>query len=218
MYLKSAMPTYSINLAKRTERKDSITSQFYGKSEFDLTIVNATEHDIGAIGLWQTIVSIVKRAKRLRQKYILICEDDHVFTNAYSLKKLEYLVYQANKKNLDVVLGGVSWFQTALQIEGGLFWLDTFNGCQFTIIFDSLYDEILNADFNTEDNADLKLAKLSQKIAVSFPFISIQKDFGYSDIYYKERHQGQIFHMFKNSENSLAQLASVAEYYEISYK
>lgn len=54
------IPTFVINLEKRTERKQHILEQFKNRYEFDIRIFKAIENENGAFGLWQTIVDIVK--------------------------------------------------------------------------------------------------------------------------------------------------------------
>lgn len=50
------------------------------------------------------------------------------------------------------------------------------------VIFRSFFDKILNAPFTEDDCADWKIAELSNKKLVIYPFISTPKDFGYSDV------------------------------------
>ena len=54
--------TYIINLYFRKDRKTCIEKEFVGREEFDIIIVRAIEHDIGSIGLWKSIRSIIKKA------------------------------------------------------------------------------------------------------------------------------------------------------------
>lgn len=56
----SPISVYIPNLTKRTDRKASIEKQFKNKNEFELNIVQAIEHKIGAFGLWQTFMNIVR--------------------------------------------------------------------------------------------------------------------------------------------------------------
>ncbi|HOZ84835.1 MAG TPA: hypothetical protein PK191_05055 [Niabella sp.] len=45
-----SLPTFIINLAARTERKEHIRKEFAGRCEFNVSIVDAVSHTIGAIG------------------------------------------------------------------------------------------------------------------------------------------------------------------------
>lgn len=45
------IPTYIINLPKRKERKTWILNQFNGRTEFNLTLIEAREDSTGSLGL-----------------------------------------------------------------------------------------------------------------------------------------------------------------------
>lgn len=74
------LPTYVINLKSRNERLHHILRQFKARPEFNVQLVEACEHKIGAIGLWQSIVKITEMAIINDDDVIVICEDDHEFT------------------------------------------------------------------------------------------------------------------------------------------
>ncbi|QEC51475.1 glycosyl transferase [Anseongella ginsenosidimutans] len=138
--------TYAINLARRTDRKASLISEFKGRNEFQLTVVPAIAHKVGAIGLWQTICQIIQKVCNDDIDNILICEDDHVFTEAYTSNRLIRAINQSRKYDADILLGGVSWFDQVLQVDKNLFWVDRFTGTQFMLIYRKFYEKILEAD------------------------------------------------------------------------
>ena len=74
------IPTFIINLRSRVDRKAHILKEFLGHEEFDVIIAEACEHKIGAIGLWNTIKHIIKDLVRKEDEFVLVCEDDHMFT------------------------------------------------------------------------------------------------------------------------------------------
>lgn len=80
--------TYVINLKDRIDRKKHAISEFEGKDEFYVTFVDACEHSIGAVGLWNSIVKIIHIAVEKDDDVIVICEDDHYFTENYSKEYL----------------------------------------------------------------------------------------------------------------------------------
>lgn len=94
-----------INLAKRTDRKSHALAQFAGKAEFTIQLVNAIENENGALGLWQTILQILNTAKENRCKYVLICEDDHQFTDNYSKKQFLKSIANAQALDADILTG-----------------------------------------------------------------------------------------------------------------
>lgn len=205
---------FSINLKKRIDRKKHIIQQFDNMKGLDLTIVTADEHSIGAVGLWHTVRKIVEQAKHNRYKYIIICEDDHSFTNNYDLEKLINTINYTNKLNADLLLGGVSYFKDAVEIVDNLFWLSGFTGFQFVIMFGRFFETFLKIDFNFYDNIDLKMENSSKNIYCMFPFISVQKEFGYSDVTKKNEQSGVIEEYFEKSEKRLNTLSSLKKRFD----
>jgi len=192
------IPTYIINREKRTDRKEHIIKEFQGRDEFNTTIVTAREHEIGAIGLWNSIKHILTDLVSDSDDYILICEDDHQFTMHYSKEKLFSAIDEATNLKADVLVGGISWLDSTLPVSEGIFWVRAFTGTQFLIVFKSFFSKILETTFypdqsvisNAVTSGDLeissfvgfKLCALTDRKYFLYPFISIQKDFGYSDV------------------------------------
>lgn len=185
------IPTFIISLEHRTERRDHILQQFAGQSAFDCAVVNAIEDRNGRLGLWHTIQKIVLESVHLDHEYILICEDDHEFTLNYSEQHLFSGINDSKILNADVLLGGICFCdQNVKQVHDNLIAVDNFACTQFIIIFKSLFQKILTAEFTEHDCADFKIAALSDKKLAIYPFISTQKDFGYSDVssgYYESK-------------------------------
>jgi GR25 family glycosyltransferase involved in LPS biosynthesis len=208
------IPTYIINLLRRTDRKTHILKQFKNREEFNIKIVKAVESQLGAIGLWKTITKIIKDLTPKDAEYILICEDDHLFTAKYTKECLFKNIRLAENNGADILLGGVSWLDNAVQISQDLFWVDKFSGLQFTVIFKRFYDVILNAEFNNNDVADHKIATLTDKKFVIYPFISTQKEFGYSDVTVKNDESGWVDSLFAGTSEKLHQLKKVFNFYQ----
>ena len=120
--------TYIINIPARTDRKQHILNQFANRPEFTIEIIEAKEHTIGAWGLWLTIKSILMNNEVWEYERILICEDDHLFTEAYDADSFFKCIEEAEKKGADILSGGVSWFNNALTVTDNLFWCEKFTG------------------------------------------------------------------------------------------
>lgn len=210
--------TFIVNLMIRTDRKKHSIEQFNDKSEFNFNIIEAIEHKRGANGLWETILGIIRKASDRQDDFIILCEDDHEFTAEYSYPLLLDAINEAQRKNADVLLGGVSWFDSALQIGKGMFWVDRFNGLQFTIIFKRFYNAILEADFSQHDSADFKISTLTDNAMVIYPFISVQKEFGYSDVTNKNGEEGHVSNLFKTRSDKLEQLVTVADFHSLIFE
>lgn len=176
------LPTYIINLKQRKDRLENVLREFEGKLEFDINVIQACQDPNGAVGLWKSIRKIIKKAKTMKDEVILLCEDDHIFSSSYDKKKLFSAIYQGAYLGADLILGGVTNTRQAIPVNENLCWIDFFKCTQFTIIFNRFFDEILSVDFQSSDAADLVLSNATANKYVLHPFISVQKDFGYSDI------------------------------------
>jgi GR25 family glycosyltransferase involved in LPS biosynthesis len=212
MKTQNRISTFIINLKKRGDRKKHILSQFKSRPEFILTIKQAVEHDHGSIGLWLSICDIINNLTQ-KEDFILICEDDHEFTDQYKADLLFQCIEDAKTKEADVVLGGVSWLSSVLEVSKNLAWIDDFSGLQFTIIFKKFFKTILNAEFKIGQAADYKISSLTNNKYLIYPFISIQKEFGYSDVTTNNNKKGQIVDLFVKSDACIKLLRRVHKFY-----
>lgn len=209
-----AIPVFVINLVDRTDRKKHIQNEFRDHDEFDLTIVNPCKHEIAAISLWNTIQYILRDIIDKTNDQVILCEDDHQFTAGYTKEMFFGYISEAVEKGADILLGGVSWFKTAVKISESLFWIDKFSGLQFAVIFKPFYSAILQADFCLGNAADYKISSLTKNKMVIHPFISVQKDFGYSDVTTKNNKEGVVSKLFSDTEEKLTLMKNVYSYYK----
>lgn len=207
------IPVYVINLAKRTERKAHILEEFSGKREFHVSVVEAIEHEYGPLGLWKTIQHIIGTRLNGTEPYILLCEDDHQFTADYSVERLFQAIEQASGLDADVLCGGISWFGDGAQVSDCLFITKQFTGLQFTIIFRKFFDAIMNGPVEPNMPADFKISCLSDKKFFIHPFVSIQKEFGYSDVTPNNNTEGRVSSLFQFSMANVQGLRDVSAYY-----
>lgn len=210
---RAAILTYIINLKSRIDRREHILKEFVERDEFNIHIVVAIEHEIGAIGLWNTIKHILEDLTHQNDNYIILCEDDHVFTPYYNLEKLVEVIAEAIEKEADILCGGISWLTSCLQFSQNMFWVERFSGLQFTIIFRKFYQRILEASFNVTDAADYKISSLTNNKYFIFPFFSTQKDFGYSDVTAKNNVERSVENLFKDTSENIKILKDVFSFY-----
>lgn len=202
---------YVINLKERIERRKHIEEQFHGKPEFELTWIEAVKHPIGTIGLWQSMVKAVRMAEDNEDDIMIICEDDHTFTSAYSKTYLWANMIQANEQGSELLSGGIGGFGAAVPVATNRYWVDWFWSTQFMVIFKPLFQKILDYDFKDTDTADGVLSILAKDKMVLYPFISIQKDFGYSDVTRSNNDvSGLVNHLFQQSDYRLRTIHHVA--------
>ncbi|MFT4092476.1 MAG: hypothetical protein QM640_02465 [Niabella sp.] len=208
------IPVYAINLKTRSDRKASIEKEFAGKPEFGLYITEACTHTNPAKGLWMSITGVLQKAKESNLDFIVICEDDHVFTPEYSFEKLQTAIEEAKRLNVDIVLGGVSWLRSMFPVCQHLCWVEEFTGTQFVIVFKHFYDVLLNFAFFDDDTADKAMGALTKRKAFIYPFISGQKDFGYSDVTLKNNEPGKVDALFLHTRQRLKLMHEVDKFYK----
>lgn len=209
---------FAINLKSRADRRKFILSQFMSREEFQFCLVEAQVHSIGATGLWFTIRHILNDRVGPKDEYIILCQDDHLFTKEYSKEHLLYCIHEAQSLQADILACGVSGFTSAIPISEHIFWGEKFSGLQFTIIFRKFFQKILDANFETVNAADLKLCALTENKFFIYPFLSIQKEFGYSDVTPGNNVQGYIDKGFKDSDEKVKIINTVSTFYKQKLK
>jgi len=206
---------FAINLEERIDRFNHIGHQFFGKVEFDFSIFRCKREINGAAGLWNNIVGLVTKAKNADLDFFIICEDDHKFSKEYNYNFLIKRIQEADVNGADILSGGVSWFRSGVRTSENLFWVNRFSGLQFTIIYKRFFETIINADFHDGEAADLKMSDLSNNVFVMYPYISTQKEFGYSDVTAKNNERGYVGKIFRIAHTKFSQLVQVHEYYKL---
>ena len=208
------IPTYVINLNEREERKKHIINEFKNKPEFDITFVEACYHPIGAIGLWNSIVKVIKKAIEEDNDVILVCEDDHYFTEHYRKKYLFDNIVLAHEQGADILSGGIGGLGYAVPVSINRYWVDWFWCTQFIVIYKKFYQKILNYQFKDNDTADGVISKLSNNKMTLYPFISRQKEFGYSDITQGNKDNPHLITQhFERAEAYLSGIHQVSNFY-----
>lgn len=177
-----SITTYVINLKERIDRLEHIKKQFYDKPEFDLHIIEACRNEIGAVGLWESIVTIIKKVISGEDDVVIICEDDHIFTEDYNKEYLFQNIINAAQQGVELLSGGIGGFSNAIPITENLYWIDSFWSTQFIILHRPIFHKILEERFKSTDTADGMFSELTSHKMVLYPFISVQYDSGYSDV------------------------------------
>lgn len=206
------LKTYVINLKKRRDRKTHIFNEFEKYKNFDVVIFQAVENVVPAVGLYISLCSVIKQAKFENLPYVLFCEDDHSFTREFDYDELIDQIKLADNQCADVLLGGVSWYDYGTRLTKNLYWINSFTGMQFTIIFSRFYEKILSISFSQNDIIDGWISKFSKNIYLIAPFISVQKDFGYSDVTDKNNEVGILDKYFSDMCDRLRMLENVYDH------
>ncbi len=204
--------TYIINLKERCDRLHHIKQEFENRQEFELTYIEGIKHAVGSIGLMESFKECIKDAKAKGLPVVLICEDDHTFTTAYTWEKLKAYILSGIYDHFDILLGGVSGFQNAIPYNENTFWVENFSGAQFTIVFNKFFDKFLEIDLTPTQHMDIELKNYTDNIFAIFPQISIQKTFGYSDVTMKNN-TINVETYFKTSEERFKKILIIEGYY-----
>ena len=85
---------------------------------------------------------------------------------------------------------------------------------QFTVIFNRFYQKIIQSDTEEGFISDHYLSEISDHKFVMHPFISIQKEFGYSDITAQNNQKGYVRRCFKTIDEKLHLLKKVEQFYK----
>lgn len=211
--MTAPIQVYAPNLSCRTDRRTSLEHEFLDKPEFELHIVPAIENENGAWGLWQTFHSIVAIEAQKESDFFIFCEDDHTFTQDYDKDTLMANIAEANQLGADLLSGGMSWLSRPVQISPSLFHVDAFNGMQFTVVYRRFYSKILAYQTKEGFVTDAFLSSVSENVYVVYPFISTQKEFGYSDVTSRNNENGRVTSLFCNMRKWLKRLDKVYRFY-----
>lgn len=207
--MRRKINVYVPNLPQRTERKTSILQQFDEKELFDVHLVEPLKRATPSTSLWHTFVDIVSKEAKTDADYFIFCEDDHMFTDGYTESLLKSCIEKAQRLGADILSGGFSWYEMPIQVSENLFWVKNFTGMQFTVVYKKFFPTILESDVQGAHTLDLYLSTLSDNILVTSPYISVQKEFGYSDVTSKNNTAGHIEILFRNQDATLNILRKV---------
>lgn len=209
------IPTYVINLPERTDRRAHIEEQFNGRDEFELIWVDACRNVKGTIGLWHSIRKAILIASERDDDVMIICEDDHYFTEHYEKGNFITHVIEAYKQGAQLLIGGIGGFGSAFPVAPSRYWVDWYWSNQFLIIYKSAYQTILDYQFKDNDTADGVLSALFPNKMAIHPLISRQKNFGYSDVTSHNQNSPQSIENYFNVSN--ARLTQIRDAYTYFY-
>lgn len=209
-YNSLQISTYVINLPERKDRREHIEKQFCDKPEFLLTIVPAETDAIGAIGLWKSITKIIQFAlTNTDDDVILICEDDHTFTKNYNKNDFFRYIFKGAEYDTQIIFGGIGGVHDMVHVYDSLYWIDMVWCTQFIVIYRHAFQLILDAPFSARDVADEFLCKILSNKLVIWPFISIQNEFGYSDVTNNNSKLGVITQLFKEANRKFERFNAI---------
>ena len=123
-------------------------------------------------------------------------------------------ISQAINCDADLLSGGVSWVDLPVQIPNkGLFSFNSFTGMQFTVIFKKAYSRILSTKESVDCVTDQWLSKILDRKLVMFPYISVQQEFGYSDVTAINNTKHRVEKLFEKAEKTLHVINKISTYF-----
>lgn len=183
----NGIKTYIIsNKDRRPDRYADVVRQFSNKSEFDVQMTQCIFLDDNRrYGLWLSMMNCIADAKKNAYEKCILVEDDAYFTDYYNENTFLQYVNYCESAGYDILNGGI--YGTSNPIRNtdkeGLWDITWCWATHFIVVYNKCYDKLLNYKFELHaDVADGVLNKLGLKRAVMYPFMVLQKDYGYTDI------------------------------------
>lgn len=172
-----SIPTYIIPSYEFEQFRSQIPYQFEKKKIFDLKFVSPAQLDSSIESYWRCIKEIVQSAIVSDEDVIVICEDNHSFTEVFSEQSFLRDIINAHRLGAGILCGGIDDIEVAVPIANGMFWISAFKSCSFLLLFKSVFEKILSHSIDCFlTKGDLFRELTSNKI-VLFPPISVQTNF-----------------------------------------
>ena len=167
------IPTYIINLQHRTDRYNHVINEITKLESSEFQIVDAIKHEIPWKGCLQSHLKCVQLAKNSNIPYVLILEDDVIFTdNAVEILKKTFNELQLYK--WDMFFLGANLFSPAYKTSEHLLKLTGAWCAHAYVVHNKFYDTILSLPPNKE--IDNYYGELMNKynVYMSNPMIAYQ--------------------------------------------
>lgn len=160
---------YSIHLFREN---DKFISEFKDKEEFTLNIHYFSKGFANSGNAVIVLKEIVERSVQTNPEVIIVSTQNHKFTDNYNFKFLENVINRAIHYDCDILLGGCISFDHCVPIEKNLFWIDTFYGSNFIILFRSIFKKLTVSKFQLSYSLCNFLFRISDKVNIIYPQIS----------------------------------------------
>jgi hypothetical protein len=147
---------------------------------------------------------------------IIICEDDHCFTADYSRDYLLKNILEAHRQDVEYMSGGTSYFNFAIPVSPNRFWVDTCLATQFVILYKKTFESLLKEPFDDNVIADIFLSSLMANKMTLSPSVSVQQNFGYSDVSpLHNKNINLVDEMFNHCNDRLAHLKMIISKHQL---
>jgi hypothetical protein len=166
------IPVYVIT----TSNTVAVERQFYGKNEFKVVSVDQDNGQPGSMDQWPTIKKIAGKALEDDEDIIVVCDENHVFSDHYSLDFLLTNILAAHQYGADYLSCGKGRFDKAVPVTKCLYWINQCLSTQFLVIYKKFFQRILDESIQEGIPASVILSDMTSNKMLLFPFISAKTD------------------------------------------
>jgi glycosyl transferase family 25 len=185
---------YIINLKHRIDRREHIIKQLTDLDITDFEVVDAVRHDIPWKGCFKSHLKCIQYAKDIQLPYILILEDDCIFTTDAKFLLTEVL-NELHQLDWDMFFLGCNLQNPAYKISNHILKITGGWTAHAYMVHSKIYDMILN--FSDEKEIDVYYTELmkTHNVYMCDPMIAYQLP-SHSDLQHGYRDYNQA--MFNN--------------------
>lgn len=168
------IPVFAINLPNNSKRRAYIQEQFKNRPEFELSVFRGVKSKTGYLGFLKSIKNVIKLVIQSDYDFVIICSDDHVFTENYKKESFINCVIDAGNAGAKVLLGGIERYGETIPLTNDLLWVDHFAESTFYVIYKSYFQELLKLNLNDGiPNNTIISSSTSNKFLI-YPFITME--------------------------------------------
>lgn len=174
------LPTYIINLKHRTDRYNHIVNEITKLELTQYEIVEAIKHDVLWKGCLASHLKCIQLAKQNKFPYVLILEDDAIFTEDASYILTETFNEIQNLR-WDIFFLGANLQTQAERISNSILKLNSAFAAHAYIVQEHFYNVILNLPNTSEIDVHYNNLMSKYNIYMCDPMIAYQLP-SYSDL------------------------------------
>jgi hypothetical protein len=166
------IPVFAINLSSNPKRRATIQEQFKKRDEFELNIFRGVKSKTGYLGFLKSIKKVIKLVIQSNYDFVIICSDDHVFTENYKKETFIKCIIDAGNAGAKILLGGIERYGEVIPLTDDLLWVDHFADSTFYVIYKTHFQELLQLNLNSDiPYAKIISSSTSNKFLI-YPFVA----------------------------------------------
>lgn len=166
------LPVYVLSFNALPGLVPQTTEELSGNASFSLRFRDIPDSEREGEGHWHCIVACVREALEEEEDMIIITYDDSFLTASFRLPDFIDQVCQAGLMGCNILLGGVEGLHHVVPINSSLYWIDTFTGSCFLVLFRNVYAKILKESYEKGVSVSELLSFVTSHKMVLYPLIS----------------------------------------------